>query len=404
MNATPQPGDRIGHYVLERELGRGAMGTVFLAHHAVLGRKAAVKFLLDELIADQTIASRFIQEAQIVNAIQHPNIVDVFEFHYSEHPRRLAYVMEYLGAQPLHLVARHLSVVQALTIARQIASALCAVHAAGVVHRDLKPDNILVEMTPRFGAGPVAKLADFGIAKVRGPGRPTTEGGRVVGTPAYMAPEQVAAQDVDGRADLYAFGAILYELFTGRRLFGDDAARVMHAKVRGTCPPLDALDATAGGGLIRPLVEQCLAFEPTARPTAQQVMDTLDAWLSDTSVEMAASLTRLGTPTPWNLRSPSSAFSVPALGGARAKGWAVGGVLGVALLVGLVIVQKTYAFVNAPEVIALPAPAVAVASEGAAGRLVLEAQVVPPVPERGEVARAARGGASVGESARGAEA
>ncbi len=372
--------ERIGNYVLEGELGRGAMGSVYLARHEVLGRRAAVKVLLDTLVQDQTLVQRFIQEAQIVNAIQHPNIIDVFEFHYSESPRRLAYVMEYVGAKPLHEVARHLSLLQAFTICRQIASALAAVHSAGVVHRDLKPDNILIELAPRFEAGPIAKLADFGIAKVRGPGRPNTDSGRVIGTPAYMAPEQIASGEVDGQADIYAFGAILFELFTGARLFSGDATQMMHAKLAGHAPPLDLLDGRSGGQLVRPLVEACLQFDPRARPTAGDLVQHFDHWLLQGSIETHATLTRVGTPTPWPLPSqPSVSQTVPVLGGGRMTGWVAGAILAIAGLGLVAAVQKTYAYVNAPQIVEVRSER----SAQDATAVALAAQDVPPLPIAG---------------------
>lgn len=279
--SDPKLGDIIGGYVLEDILGQGGMGCVFRARHTLLGREAAVKVLLGAHVEDEALVSRFFQEARIVNEIRHPNIVDIIDFVHTQDPKRVAYIMEYVGATPLDeaLRTRRFSMVQVCAITRQIASALAAVHEAGVVHRDLKPANVLIEYDEAHDNAICAKLVDFGIAKVDDERGPRTATGMVLGTPSYMAPEQIAADVIDGAADVYALGAILYELATAYRLFRGPNAEIMRAKIGGHVPQLDALRQVPAGATIEAIVAQCLAFEPERRPTVTQLLAALDALL-----------------------------------------------------------------------------------------------------------------------------
>jgi serine/threonine-protein kinase len=231
----------VGKYKILSQLGEGGMGIVYRAAHVVLGSPAAVKVLLPQFTKDPVVVDRFFQEAKAASGIRHAGIVEVFD--YGRLPNGQAYIaMELLRGEDLaSFLARHgkLGASLAAQIAMQVLSALDATHMVGVIHRDLKPDNIyLVRDTGAPGAIRV-KILDFGIAKLVGNAasaqrtpRPKTKGGSILSTPAYMAPEQCrGGVELDARADLYAVGCILFELLTGRPPFvsaGDGEVMAMH--------------------------------------------------------------------------------------------------------------------------------------------------------------------------------
>jgi serine/threonine-protein kinase len=226
----------VGNYRIGEQLGEGGMGAVYRAEHTQLGKKAAVKVLLEELSNNKDVVARFFNEARAATAIDHPGIVSVFDFGYAV-DHRAYIVMEFLEGETLGERRRRLGrlpVPEALTICRQVAGALGAAHARGIVHRDLKPDNIMLVRDPDVLGGQRAKVLDFGIAKlVEHEERGTddtlpavkTKSGKIMGTPTYMAPEQCrGAGDVDHRADMYALGCVLYALICGRPPFLAEAS------------------------------------------------------------------------------------------------------------------------------------------------------------------------------------
>jgi serine/threonine-protein kinase len=202
--------------VLSR-LGEGGMGTVYLCEHAVLGRRYAVKVLRPELAQDAELVARFRNEAVAASRIGGENVVDVLDFGVAEDGASY-YVMEALEGRSLAAVIGEdgpLAVPRALALLEQLCRALGAAHARGVVHRDVKPDNVFV-VTGADG-GERAKVIDFGISKVaeEPSARRLTRAGAIIGTPEYMAPEQAAGEPVDHRADVYALGVLAYEVLTG---------------------------------------------------------------------------------------------------------------------------------------------------------------------------------------------
>ena len=210
----PAAGQMLGRYVLDRLIGSGSMGSVYLGRDPKIGRPVAIKTLaLSQLFAGAELAearTRFFREAETAGRLQHPGIVTIFD---AGEDRGLAYIaMEFLSGhdlQPNTQSARLLPVSQVLDIAARMALALAYAHRQGVVHRDIKPANVMLD--PDTGA---VKLTDFGIARITDSSRSRT--GMVLGTPSYMAPEQMAGDLVDGRADLYALGVVLFQLLTGR--------------------------------------------------------------------------------------------------------------------------------------------------------------------------------------------
>ncbi|HEY0250817.1 MAG TPA: serine/threonine-protein kinase, partial [Kofleriaceae bacterium] len=214
----------VGKYRLLDQIGEGGMGIVYRAEHTVLGSPAAVKVLLPQWTTDATIVNRFFYEAKAASAINHVGIVDVFDFGRLENEQAWI-AMEYLPGESLtQFVMRsggRLDPSIAQIIVQQILAALDAAHVSGVIHRDLKPDNVVLVRDPSAPGAIRVKLLDFGIAKLARAGdKIETKGGTILGTPTYMAPEQCRSlRDVDARCDLYAVGVILFEMLAGRPPF-----------------------------------------------------------------------------------------------------------------------------------------------------------------------------------------
>ncbi len=260
-----------GAYAVESLLGEGTMGCVYRARHQTLGRRVAVKSLHEKLLNDASLVRRFLQEARLVNTINHPHIVEVHDF--VEAPGQVYAVMELLEGETLtaRLKSKPLSLEGILRIATQVAEALEAAHALSVVHRDLKPDNIF--LSPRDGADWV-KVLDFGVAKLmvqEGPRIIETQNGDVLGTPRYMAPEQAAGLDVDARTDIYAFGTVLFEMLAGKPPFESTVYGQLAADII-TCPPPPVPTLTRTGDAVpdglRRLVTDCLAKNADQRPAS----------------------------------------------------------------------------------------------------------------------------------------
>lgn len=249
-------------YHLHRELGRGGMGVVYLARDLTLDREVAVKVVHPELTTNRAIANRFLAEARTVARVRHPNIVAIHSA--GEVDGQLYYVMDYLAGETLRQrLAREgrLPVDLVRSIVGDIALALEASSAAGVVHRDLKPENILLEGSPDR---PKALLADFGIAQaVDGPGTDTGPGA-VMGTPAYMSPEQAAGEELDGRSDLYALGIVAYEMLAGSPPFTGPHRVVISKQILDRPPPLEALRPDLPSG-VTAAIDRALEKTPAAR-------------------------------------------------------------------------------------------------------------------------------------------
>ncbi|QSQ20392.1 protein kinase [Pyxidicoccus parkwayensis] len=264
-------GSMLGNYQLERLLGEGSMGKVFQARHARLGRQVALKVLKAEHARDSGFVQRFFQEARTVNQINHEHIVEIFDFVDEGEGGHVYCVMELLRGQSLTSLVQE----EKLTLARiqrivvQVCAALGAAHQVGVVHRDVKPDNLFI--IHRAGQPDFVKVLDFGVAKLL-----TSEGntsgtmdGTIIGTPAYMAPEQAAGLQVDPRADVYAVGNILYELLSGKPPFQAPAFGQLVVQIITQPPPPLPTQLPSGEPVppqLAELVLRCLAKEPEARP------------------------------------------------------------------------------------------------------------------------------------------
>ncbi|MBK7537258.1 MAG: serine/threonine protein kinase [Myxococcales bacterium] len=289
-------------YKLEALIGRGGMGEVYAASHLRLpGKHVAIKFLHPE-VSDPEILARFRREAEIASRLGHPNIVTVLDF--NSLPDGTPYlVLEYLVGETLADALQHgpFSLERTCAIARQVGSALAAAHRAGVVHRDLKPQNIFLvpaEIDGRLGEN--AKVLDFGISKIRGSQTVKTQDSALLGTPQYMAPEQAMGQhdSVDGRTDIFALGAILYEMLTGHSAFAGASIPEVVFKVVYESPP--------------PLAERAPGLPPSVVAAVERAMAKKADDRFATTGELVTALTGVGLATlPPNsmaapdLRTPS---------------------------------------------------------------------------------------------------
>lgn len=270
-----------GHYVVDRLIGEGGMGRVYAAHHATLSAKRyAIKVLLGDVAATSSMRRRFAKEAESASQLVHPNIVDVLD--YGEMPSGLPYiVMDYVDGVPLTrlLDGCPMDPARVIRLARAVCEGLAYAHDAGVVHRDLKPDNVMVVIG--VDGSEVPRIADFGLATTldsSGTSRLTTTG-MAMGTPAYAAPEQMAGKRVDGRADLYALGMTMFEMLTGGKLpFEGHPLELMSAKAHRDAPRLTGIVPTLAlpPGL-EDLVAQLIRRKSTERPAnSRLVLAALD--------------------------------------------------------------------------------------------------------------------------------
>jgi len=228
--------EHIGRYRLVSEIGRGAMGIVYLGEDEGLGRRVAIKTILASMdtVEQAGYLARFKQEAKALGGLNHPSIITVFEF---GDEGGIAYLaMEYLEGKDLRelISARKLDLSSAVDVAAQVADGLAFAHGRGVVHRDVKPGNVMVIEGNR------AKVMDFGIARVRTSDL-KTQTGLMLGSPRYMSPEQVLGRAVDHRSDIFSLGLVLYEMLTGAPPFGgNDIHQIMYQICNGRAPPPSA--------------------------------------------------------------------------------------------------------------------------------------------------------------------
>ena len=257
---------KLGRYEVVRELGKGAMGIVYLAKDPLIGRLVALKTIRVGAHADddetKEFQQRFIREAQAAGILNHPAIVTVHDIGRTKQTDTSFIAMEYVEGQNLKEVlsqGRALSFEQIADIVAQVAEALDFAHAKGIVHRDVKPANIILIEGNR------AKITDFGIAKIASGAANLTTTGQFLGTPNYMAPEQIKGAPVDGRTDIFALGICLYECLTRRKPFGGDSLTSISYKiVHEPFPPLHEINPQIPEA-IEEVVAHCLAKDPTKR-------------------------------------------------------------------------------------------------------------------------------------------
>ncbi len=271
--------DKVSHYRIDAEIGRGGMGVVYSAHDTRLGRAVAIKMLPPEATADPDRHRRFVQEARAASALNHPHIVTIHEIDDDNGTTFIA--MELVDGTRLDtlIAAGALPVAKALEYASQVASALDAAHGSGIVHRDIKPANILITRDGR------AKVLDFGLAKLveRDQAKETMTGldtrpGLIMGTAAYMSPEQAEGRPVTARSDIFSLGAVLYEMLSGRRPFAANSDLGLITSILRDQPPGLRSVRPNVPAEVQAIVDRCLAKDPDARyADARALKADLDA-------------------------------------------------------------------------------------------------------------------------------
>ena len=277
------PGGQIGPFRIERELGRGGMGVVYLAHDTKLDRPVAIKSLSADVAGNRDVLSRWEREARLLASLNHPNIATIHEVR--EEPNGAGYlVLEYITGQTLadRLKEGPMPVDEALSVFGQIAEGLEAAHQAGIIHRDLKPANVKIIEDGRV------KILDFGIAKeiggkVSNKDSTVTQLGKIIGTPAYMSPEQARGQPADKRSDIWAFGCCLYESLTGKSAFEAETDSDALAKVLEREPDWSVLPLKTPPR-IRNLLWRCLQKNPRRR-----LRDIGEAWFEISETQSGTS-------------------------------------------------------------------------------------------------------------------
>jgi serine/threonine protein kinase len=319
------PGQTIrGKYEIVDKIGAGGMAVVYRARHLAFGETFALKVMSRRLTENAEFLRRFKTEAIISRKLRHPNAVRVDDLDFAEDGRPYI-VMEYVqGASLRHVIQvdGSLGVPRALNIARQVCAALIAAHELGIVHRDIKPDNILLVTQP--DGSEVAKVLDFGIAKVRdgamdlGEGFTETQTGTVVGTPQYISPEQALGMKgdaIDGRADIYSLGVVLYEMLTGDLPFHSDTAMgiILHHIQTPPRPPRELRPDVGIPQTLSDLLMKALAKDPTRRfANAQEMLQALNR-----PHALGAAIPATRPSAPRAVAGPGSRVSSGAITGAR---------------------------------------------------------------------------------------
>ena len=324
-------GTKLGSYEIASALGAGGMGEVYRARDSRLERPVAIKVLSAEYSADAERLRRFEQEARSASALNHPNIVTIYEVGRQNGTAYLA--MELVDGKTLRelLESGPIPLKKTLGIAAQVADGLAKAHGAGIVHRDLKPENVMIT-----GDG-LVKILDFGLAKlIAMPGEagatatavvPATHPGVVLGTVGYMSPEQARGANVDFRSDQFSLGTVLYEMLTGKRPFQrESSAQTMAAIIEDDPPPISELNPRAPAP-VRWIVERCLAKEPEERyASTRDLARDLQRVRDHLSEASSGSVLGVTAPRAAGARRPSPALIIAAL-----AGMAVGTVFGMAL-------------------------------------------------------------------------
>lgn len=307
-------GQTISHYRIDKRLGAGGMGEVFEATDTQLGRAVAIKVVSEKILADPDLRRRFVQEAKTASSLHHPNVVAIYDV--GRHDDQHFIAMELVPGVTLdEKIGSHgMPVRHAIQYSIQIADALSSAHAAGIVHRDLKPGNVMVTAAEQI------KLLDFGLAKRDAPFggsatsetevlgssvAPMTEVGTIVGTVFYMSPEQAEGKHVDARSDIFSFGAMLYEMLSGKKAFGAETKMAALTAILHKEPvPLQNLPAR-----LTSLLQRCLRKDPQRRAQS----------MADVRVELEDILAELDAPAPAKPTvedKPSRRWMLPALAGA----------------------------------------------------------------------------------------
>src|SRR5688572_6229109 len=335
---TLTSGTKLGRYEIRSKIGEGGMGEVYRAFDPKINREVAIKILPPALSADKDRLARFEQEAQAAGALNHPNILVIH--HIDTHDGAPYIVSELLEGHTLRerMGGTALTQRKAIDYALQIAHGLAAAHEKGIVHRDIKPDNVFVTNDGRV------KILDFGLAKLTGATdgaqsqteiptrRVDTDPGMVMGTMGYMSPEQLKGRPVDHRSDIFAFGAILYEMLSGKRAFcGESMAETMSAILREDPPDLSETNKTVSPALKR-VVHHCLEKNPEERFHSARDLAFAIENLSGTATSSGQTMTMEGVATATEGRKIAGTSRL--FGNARLA-WIVAGIFLLALVAAL---------------------------------------------------------------------
>ena len=305
------PGQIVLHrYVIERQIGVGGMGEVYPAHHQTLGMPVAIKVMTGDSSPD--MVQRFGREAQLLARVRHPNIVSILDVGQTEGGAPCM-AMEFLEGEALDARLERLGALpwkDVRAIGLSALKGLDAMHAAGIVHRDLKPANVFAVR----GSPEVIKLVDFGIAySTAADAAKFTRAGAVIGTPAYMSPEQLVGAALDARSDLYALGLMLYELVAGRLPFGDEPTGALRRLQERIGPPVAPAGRPAIPAQVAEAIVSALAIEPDRRPRSARELHALlrGTRQADTSQSSTALPHVASPPAPPDAARPTAAMSPP---------------------------------------------------------------------------------------------
>ncbi|MBX3262513.1 MAG: serine/threonine protein kinase, partial [Labilithrix sp.] len=319
-----------GRYRIQKLIGEGGMGAVYLAEHTLMRKRVALKLLHAEMSTDEEVLARFRREAEAAAHVEHPNVAAATDFGQTE-DGAFFLVLEYVEGTSLRdvLAAGAMAPARALHVARQIALALERAHGAGIVHRDLKPENV---MLVQKGDDPdFVKVLDFGIAKVephpqRDTTQPLTRLGTILGTPEYMAPEQALGEPVGPPADLYAVGVMLYEMLTGKHPFdADDRMAILSMHIVAPVPAMadrnPAIDVPPPiEALVRGLLEKDAKLRP---PGARALVDAAERAAAESGLELPQLAARAfgRESSPDLVRSPAPAATSDDVAPPASRAW-----------------------------------------------------------------------------------
>jgi serine/threonine protein kinase len=416
-------GQRIGAYSVVQQIGEGGMGSVWMAEHVMIGRRAAIKMLHAHISNQPDLTTRFFNEAKAAAAIQDPGIVQIFDF--GQHTDGRAYlVMELLEGESLERrLARlgRLPLGEALRIMQQVAGSLGAVHQRGIVHRDLKPDNIFLVRDLVAECGERAKILDFGIAKISGASGMKTETSLVMGTPMFMSPEQCrGAGLVDQRSDVYSLGCVLFMLITGRPPFvAEGTGEIIAMHLREPAPAPSSLVPGVPHS-IDALVLRCMEKDPSRRfASAADLADALMVAMTNAPDAMAPAISQqmaVATPlpnpvslirivAPGQQATTLSTYAHAASGRPRERkpssplmGWLYVGLAAAGISIGAVIVTTLSEEPLPPPVVENVTIGASIESRGTAASPAATPAPAPPAPE-GSAAVAVEPAPAAGEPA-----
>ncbi len=317
-------GSVIEGFKLEKEIGRGGMGVVYKAHELSLNRKVALKILSQRLCSDKEFIERFRREAQVIAALNHSNIVNILS--YGKEQGLHYFAMEYISGKDLGQILKEKGSIvldEALSITSQVAGALAEAGSRGVVHRDLKPSNIMIDDMGR------AKVTDFGVAHFQDSGAKLTQTGLFLGTPEYASPEQAAGRTLDVRSDIYALGAVLYRMLSGKPpITGESPLAVVTKIVTETVTPIGQIN-TALPKPVCNLIDKMMAKDISERfQSPTEVLTAVNECID--SLKRGVPLAKGGTSNISSVPPPPGVHR-----GSRAKLW--GGIAGIALAVLLIV-------------------------------------------------------------------